>query len=310
MEEMEKEIKEIIEKEEGKDKVFVVFPDPSALFSYQLSLPKPPTKSSPRSSSSPRSPIPNLHHEITTTTTTTSDVDPSSTPSIKPVEHAISNDVMKEDRKEGGYTFIMLDGTWREARKMSKMNCFQDIHKIQLHPASLLYHKSLFTARQKSDVKERVSTLECSSLLLRELSLLSLFPSPFSSSHVLPNIGNDENNNKITDESKAGDEKLIDEKMSEEDKRIWNLFTDHNQNQEAIGQTDNNDDNNDNNNNNNNIINDDNDKGVKKEGVCETLCGNLTIAMNALLNQCHNETKSNAKRSWKKQTSSFSPPSF
>ena len=67
-------------------------------------------------------------------------------------------------------TLVVLDGTWREARRMRHSPLLAELKEIQLDPASIAGHQSLFVARQKSDVAERFSTLEAVALLFRELA--------------------------------------------------------------------------------------------------------------------------------------------
>lgn len=79
----------------------------------------------------------------------------------------------KKKKREGlrnGVSLVVLDGTWREARRMRHSPVLAQVPEIQLAPSSVAHHESLFIARQKSDVVERISTLEAVALLFQELA--------------------------------------------------------------------------------------------------------------------------------------------
>lgn len=73
------------------------------------------------------------------------------------------------DKTKHSLVLIILDGTWREARRMRHHPIIKDLPEIQLSSHSVSGYKSRFIARQKSDVEERISTLEAFALLLIEM---------------------------------------------------------------------------------------------------------------------------------------------
>lgn len=81
------------------------------------------------------------------------------------------NEIRKSGKSEvKPVTLIILDGTWREARRMRHHSLIKDLPQIQLSMSSLTGYKSRFIARQKSEIEERMCTLEAFSLLLREMN--------------------------------------------------------------------------------------------------------------------------------------------
>jgi len=75
--------------------------------------------------------------------------------------------------EEDPLTIVVVDGTWRDARKIySSCEFLQRIPALRLHQDSVDNHKPMFVARQKSDVLERISTLEAVSLILKEVAQL------------------------------------------------------------------------------------------------------------------------------------------
>ena len=69
-------------------------------------------------------------------------------------------------------TIIALDSTWREARKMRRHKLIAKLPSVQLQQHSIDNHVSLFVARQKSHIVERICTLEAVALLLKETSMI------------------------------------------------------------------------------------------------------------------------------------------
>ena len=90
------------------------------------------------------------------------------------------DNIQSKESKEGDsniinnnkLTLIVLDGTWREARRLRHCDILEDLPKIQLSLDTMTDYKSRFIARQKSNVKERISTLEAVALFLREMALI------------------------------------------------------------------------------------------------------------------------------------------
>ena len=97
---------------------------------------------------------------------------PSSTAITATELSAIVSDVNEKDTEDSlSHTLvIVIDGTWREARRMRHHPVIKDLPEIQLCGDSLEGYKSKFVARQKSKIEERISTLEAVALLLLELA--------------------------------------------------------------------------------------------------------------------------------------------